>query len=223
LLSRNSRRLLQTLHVFSTAVHHRAARAVLAHEKLVVLLLHARNTYHVAGIVELELRLIKHVFGDFPYVANQVSHEAALWVQAAVRHDGVELRQLITMRLHERQLVRRNVLFQEDGLVLRQPGKLFNPLAHFIGIQVQAARDQVRVGIQVAALITQQQRGKGRVVVDDNSTFPVQQLASGRENRDIANSVLFGEAGVHVTVHDLQPPQAIGQQQEPRQSCIARQ
>src|SRR5580704_1081057 len=77
------------------------AGAVLPHQDLVVLLLDARDADHVAGVIELELRLIQHRLGHFADVADQVSHESVARIEAEVGHDGVEFRQFVLVCLDE--------------------------------------------------------------------------------------------------------------------------
>ena len=103
----------------SVAVNNRAPRSVLAHEHGVVLLLDTALSDYVAGVVKLKLRLIEHVLGDFTDIANQVRHESVAWIQAPVRHDGVEFRQFILVRFNECQFVWSDVFFQKDWLVTR--------------------------------------------------------------------------------------------------------
>ena len=67
-----------------------------------------------------------------------------------------------------------------------------NARPHFIRIQMQTLRNQIRISIQVAGRIAQQQRRKRWIVVDDDAPFAVQNLAAGRQNRHIADAVLFG-------------------------------
>ena len=64
------------------------------------------------------------------------------------------------MRIDEGEFVGSDVFFQKDRLVLRYRGEMANPGAHFIGIEVQALGNQVRIRIEVAGRIAQQQRGK---------------------------------------------------------------
>ena len=60
------------------------------------------------------------------------------------------------MRLDERQLVGRDVVFQENGHVLRLAGKAVDALAHVFGWHVQPGANPAHVGVQVLHLITQQ-------------------------------------------------------------------
>ncbi len=96
----------QPPHFAAVAVDQRLPRSVRAHQQRVVLPLDAGNADHVARVVELELRLVQHVFADFADVADQVRHESVARIQAAVRHDRVEFRQLVAMRLDELQVRR---------------------------------------------------------------------------------------------------------------------
>ena len=66
---------------------------------------------------------LQHVFADLADIADDVRHEAVLGIQAAMHGDHLQLRQLGAMRFDEGQLVRRDVVFQEERLIAagRQP------------------------------------------------------------------------------------------------------
>ena len=91
-----------------------------------------------------------------------------------------------------------------------------------VAIQVQALRNQVRIRIEIARRIAQQQRGERRIVVDDDAPFAVQNLAAGRENRHIANAVLLRRGGVVAALHHLQLPQPVSQHQKDGQDYVLR-
>ncbi len=59
----------------------------------------SRLPHHIAGAVEVKLRLVEHVFADFADIADQVGHKAIARIETAMRRDRVQLRQLIAMRL----------------------------------------------------------------------------------------------------------------------------
>ena len=105
----------------SAAVHDRPPESILAHQNAVVLFLDSALAHHVARVVELELRLVEHVFGYFADVADQVRHEAVARIEPPVRHDGFKFGKLVLVRLDERQLVGCDVFLQKNRLVLRHP------------------------------------------------------------------------------------------------------
>ena len=160
MLARLGGSLVQPPHFAAAAVHDRSPRSVLPHQEVVVLLLHAAHAHHVTGVVELKLRLVEHVLGDFTHVAHQVRHEAIARIQPPVRHDRFQFRQFVFVRLDKRQLVRCDVFLQKYRLVLRHGSKPPDAQPHFVRVQVQPSGDHVRVGVQVARGIAQQQRGK---------------------------------------------------------------
>ena len=67
---------------------------------------------------------------------------------------------VITALFDEGQFVGSDVLFQKNGLILRQPGKLLDPFAHLIRLKMQASGNEISVSIQIATLIPQEQRRK---------------------------------------------------------------
>ena len=222
LLSGNGGGFIEASNFAPMAVDQRASRTVLSHQNRVVLPLHARNSNHVAGAIKLELRLIQHVFGDFAHVADQVRHESVARIQAPVRHDGIQFRQLIAVRVDEGQFVGSDVFFKKNRLILRHGGEVANARPHFVGIEMQAFRNQIAVGIQVARRITQEQSGKRGVVVDNRSPFAVENFSPWRENGHVADAIFFRQRGVKIALHHLEPPQAIGEQQEDAEDDILR-
>jgi hypothetical protein len=220
LLAGLRRRFVQPADFAPMAIHERAPRSVLAHQDVVVLLLDSAHTDHVAGVVEFELRLVEHVFRHFADVADQVRHETVARIQPPVRHDGFKFGKLVLVRLDERQFVGRDVFLQENRLVLRHRGEAPDALPHFLGIQMQPLRNGVRVRVQIARRIAQQERGKRRIVIDNDAAFAIQDFAPRRQNRHIANAVLLRQQCVLIAVHHLQPPQSVGQKQKNEQHDI---
>src|SRR5208283_2885709 len=86
--------------------------------------------------------------------------------------------------------------------------------------QVQTLGNRVRVGIQIARGIAQQQGRKRRIVVDDDPPFAVQDLPARRKDRHVAHAVLLRQQRVFAALHHLQPPQAVGEKQEYKQNHI---
>jgi hypothetical protein len=121
LLARLRGRFVQPPDFPPAAVHDRAPESILAHQNVVVLLLHSTHADHVAGRIEFELRLVEHVLGHFAHVADQVRHETVARIQPPVRHDRFQFRQFVLVRLDERQFVGCNVFLQKNRLILRHP------------------------------------------------------------------------------------------------------
>ena len=72
----------------------------------------------------------------------------------------------------------------------------------------------------VAAGVAQQQRGKRRIVVDDDAPFAVQDLAARRQDGNVADAVLFRELGIIIAAHHLQPPQSEHQDQKNAENAV---
>src|SRR5581483_5598391 len=142
---------------FAMAIHQHLPRAILAHQNLVILQLYSRLSHNIAGIVELPLRLVKHVFTDLADIADEVREKSIAWIKPPVRHDGVQFRQLALMRFYERQLIWRDVVLQINWLVLRSTCKPLNAVPNILGIQVQALRNEIGIGREIPGRIPQQQ------------------------------------------------------------------
>ena len=214
LLAGHRRHVAQRADFLAAAVDQHLARAVLAHQNIVVILLDARHADDVARVIKLPLRLGQHVFADLADVADDVRHESVLGIQAAMNRDDVEFRQVGAVRFDERQLVGRDVVFQEQRLVSRNRGHALQARAQFVRRNVQARCDLVGIGVEVAVLIAQQQHGERGIVVDDDAAFAVQNLAARREDGDLLDAVLFGQRGVVIAARDLQAPQPESQNQK---------
>ena len=193
LLARNRRNIAQRADFLAAAVHQHLARAVLAHQNIVVVLLDSRHANHVARVVELPLRLGQHLFAHLADIADHVRHEAALGIQAAMHRDDVEFRQVGAVRLDEGKFVRRDVVFQKQRLVARDRRHALQARAQFVGRNVQSFGDLVGIDFEIAVLVAQQQHGERGVVVNDDAAFAVEQLAARREDGDLLDAVLFGQ------------------------------
>ena len=79
---------------------------------------------------------------------------------------------------------------------------------------MQTLRNQVGVGAEIAARIAKQQCRKRRIVVDDDSTFTIDDSSPRRQHGDVANAVLFRSQRIKIALHDLQAPQSVGQNEE---------
>src|SRR5450755_4515148 len=108
-----------------------------------------------------------------------------------MRHDGVQLGQFVAVRLDESQLVRRDVFLEINRLVLRGAGKFAETFPYFLGIKVQSLGDQVCVAGEITGGIAQQQSRKRRIVVDDDASLTVENLAAGREDGNLSSLVFL--------------------------------
>ena len=62
------------------AVNYHPAIAIFSHQQIVILQLHPGLAHDIAGIVELPLWVIEHVFADFAHITDHVSHKAVFWI-----------------------------------------------------------------------------------------------------------------------------------------------
>src|SRR6266478_5254041 len=82
---------------------------------------------------------------------------------------------------------------------------------------MQPLGDCFRVRIQISRGIAQQERGKRRVIIDNDPAFAIEDFAARRQNRHIAHPVLLRQLRILAALHDLQPPQPVCQKQENEQ------
>src|SRR6266404_1811110 len=82
---------------------------------------------------------------------------------------------------------------------------------------MQPLGDCFRVRIQISRGIAQQERGKRRVIIDNDPAFAIEDFAAWRQNWHIAHPVLLRQLRILATLHDLQPPQSVCQKQENEQ------
>jgi len=189
------------------AVHNHVAGAVLAAQQLVVGLLDSRLAHHVAGLVGRIALLVKIVLAHLAHVPDQVGGEAIPGIKPPLLVDGLQLRQLIAMRLDKCLLVGGDVLLDGNGLVTGRGPIAAQRGAQIFHIQVQAVGDERQVGVNVAALLMNQKAGDRGVVVHHQPVLAVEQLAARGQHRNFANAVLLGGKAVVVRSQHLQPPQ----------------
>ena len=79
-------------------------------------------------------------------------------------------------------------------------------VADLVSRNVQATGNFLRVCIQVAHLVAQQQRRERWIVINNNASFAVQYLAARSENGHAAHTVLLSSHQVFIALADLQAP-----------------
>src|SRR5664279_3747290 len=220
LFAGNRGHVAEGAHFLATTVDQHLARAVLAHQNIVVVLLDPRHADDVARVVQLPLRLSQHVFAHLADVADNVGHESVAGIEAAVNGDGVELGQLRFVRFDKGQLVGSDVVFEEQRLIARHSGHALQAGTQLVGGNVQSGGDLVGVYLEIAVLIAQQQHGERGIVVNDDAAFAVKDLAARRQNGDLLDAVLFGQGAVVIAARHLQAPQPEGQHQKNSQQDV---
>ena len=137
-----------------------------------------------------------------------------------MRHDGIEFGQFVAVRFDESQFVGRDVFFEINGRVLRHAGEVADFLAHVFGAHVQTLGDEVGVSVEVAGGVAHHERGEGRIVIDDDAAFAVEDFAAGSEDGHLADTILFRLRGVVVVAGDLQAPQSVSQHEEHAEDAV---
>jgi hypothetical protein len=72
---------------------------------------------------------------------------------------------------------------------------------------VEALGDERQIGVEVFDLLAEKITGDGRVVVDEETAFAVEEAAAWREDGDFADSVGFGERAEAFGIEDLKSPE----------------
>jgi hypothetical protein len=73
---------------------------------------------------------------------------------------------------------------------------------------VEAFGDKRQVGVEILHLFAEEVAGDGGVVVDEEAAFPVEELAAGGEDGDLADAVGFGERTEAFGVKYLEAPES---------------
>ncbi len=109
--------LSEVAELFAVAVDDDVAAAVFAAEEGVVRLLDAGTTDYVARRVEGIAWIVKHLFGDFADVADEMRGKTVTGVKATLLVEGLEFGEFVAVGGDEGLLVGGDVLLERDGLV----------------------------------------------------------------------------------------------------------
>ena len=118
------------------------------------------------------------------------------------------------MGLDESQVVGSDVIFQINRLVLGRRTEAPQAIAHFFRVHMQSPRNQVSIGIEIAAGIAQEQRSERRIIVYDGPAFAVQNLSTRGQDWKVADFISLRLLRVLIALHHLEPPQSISQHQK---------
>ncbi len=196
------------------------AKAVLPDQPVVVLRFHAGFSDHVARLVEFVARIVEHLLRDFADVSDHVRHESVFRIEAPVDHDGVEITQLVAVRFDERQLVRRDVIFQHHRLRRRLRRESPDARPYFLRGNVQPGGDLLDVRRIRLQLLAQEQHRERRIVVHDDAAFAVEYLAARRQDGHLADAVLLRQRLVLIAARDLQTRKPHRQHDEDHQDRV---
>ena len=97
----------QVAHFAPVAVDDYVARAILPAQQLVVGFFDAGLAHHIAGLVGGIARIVQIVFAHFAHVADQVRRKTVARIEPPLLVDGLQLGQLIAVRLDKGLLRRR--------------------------------------------------------------------------------------------------------------------
>ena len=210
----------EVAHLASAAVDDHLSRAVLPAQQFVVGLFHACLAHHVARLIVGKARVVQIVLAHLAHVADQMRGKTVARIQPALLVDGLQLRQLVTMRRDKCLLVGSHVLFDGDRLIAGLGAITVQRGAQLIEIEIQPMGDQRQIRIHIAALLAHQEAGDRRVIVDDKPVLAVEEFAARRQNRLLANAILLGQHAVAVYVQHLQTPQAGSQAEHHQKNAV---
>ena len=197
----------ETADFAAMAVDDDVFRAVFSAEDAVVGSFNAGAADNVAGLIHGIARVVEHLFADFADVADEVGGESVARIEAALFLNGVELRQLVFVGLDEFFLVGRDVLAEGERLIFGREFVALEDRVDLVGGHVETAGDEGQVGGDVVALFADEEAGDGRIVIDNEAIFAVENFAARGEDGDFADAIGFSEGVVILTADDLEPPQ----------------
>jgi hypothetical protein len=104
--------------------------------------------------------------------------------------------------------VRGNVLLEGNGLVLGGILIAANGGLDLLDGDVEPLGNEGQVGVEVFHLFAEEIAGDGGVIVHKEATFAVEELATGGENGDFADTVGFGERTEAFGIEHLKAPES---------------
>src|SRR6185437_12914309 len=85
---------------------------------------------------------------------------------------------------------------------------------------VQTVGDQWQILLEVILAFAEKEAADGRIVVDDDAAFAVEDAAARREHRHLADAVLFGEHAIVGGAEHLQTPEAGAEHQHHQRNHV---
>jgi hypothetical protein len=207
--ARDGEFLAEVAKFFSVAVDDNVATAVNSAEESVIRGFYAGTADHVPGRVEcVSLVCGEHLLGNFAHIADEVSGKSIAGVEATLLVESLKFGELVPVGGDEGLLVRRDVLFQRNGLVLGGDLKATDGCLNLLNGDVEALGYKRQVGIEILNLFAEQVAGNRGIVVDQKAAFAVEKLAAGSEHGNLADAVGFGERTKTLGVEHLEPPES---------------
>ena len=190
------------------------AFAIDAHQDVVVLLLDAGLADDLALVVLGVLGVVEFGFADFAGVADDVGDDAVFGVEAALRLDELHFGEGlgVAVRFDEGEFAGREVLFDDDGLVLGAALEAVEAAHEVVVIEVEAVGDFVDV-LRLETFAGKHE-APGGVVIDDDAAIAVEDFAAGRDDGQGFDAVAFGAFVVDFGIFDLQIPETGDEEEE---------
>jgi hypothetical protein len=143
-----------------------------------------------------------------------VGGESVAGVETALLVEGFEFREFVAVSGNKGLFVGCDVLLEWNGLILGGNLESADGGLNLLDGDVEAPGDKRQVGVQVLDLFAEEIAGDGGIVVDEEASFAVEELAARGEDGDLANSVGFGEGTKVFRVEHLETPEAGEQDSE---------
>jgi hypothetical protein len=190
------------------AVDDDVAAAVGATKEGVVGGLHAGTSDHVAGRVEGVAVIVgEHLLGDLADITDEVGREAVTGVKTSLLIEGFEFGEFVAVGGDECLLVGSDVLFERDRLVAGGDLVVAEDGVNLVDGEVKTLRDERQVGIEVLDLFAEKVAGNGGIVVDEEASLAVEELAARSEDGHLSDAVGLGERPEVVGVDYLKAPE----------------
>src|SRR5215469_8066633 len=97
------------------------------------------------------------------------------------------------MRFDKRLLVCAYILLNRDRLISRSRPISVQRGAKLVEIEVQSARNQRKIGINILVLLAHQEARNRWIVIDNQPVLAIKQLATRGQHRHLSDAVLLGQ------------------------------
>src|SRR5579863_2363524 len=204
----------QHLTLSAAVIHHGLPLTVHAQQGFIVLFLDARLADDLSLVVLGVVRNIELRFADFARITDHVGEDAVVGVKPPLRFDQFHLRKRIgiAMRFHKRQLGRRQLFFDNDGLITRTILIARDFPDQIVVIEVETIGNLVQMLVlQVLPRENQAPRG---MVVDNHAAVSIENLPARGHDRQGFDPVSLRAFVVDFRALDLQFPESGYQKQK---------
>src|SRR5215472_3149173 len=148
------------------------------------------------------------LLANLTHVAHGVREKASRKVAPPLNGDHFENLNVRLVRLDKGYIRGRGVRLDDDGLKFGEALRVVQLFFQIRQRNAQAVGNSGKMLFHLTHVVAQKQHAEGRPVVYENAAVAVQHAAAGRDDRDFADAVAFGESSVLIRVNDLKLPEA---------------